>query len=326
MKALLIAASVAAFLALAASTALADVVVCPLEEAMRRLEEYNITFKGELATQQMPLLNEMASINAKAKNQSLPLGAQLDRSDIERFQQLRTEMIREQINGLIFSNYLRDSRVIAQSAKVAAELRYGKTFDQSDPEFFYYSVVMLLALQHPQDKSNITTPRNGECTVESGLHFDEQITLKEIDNLYLDWKPASERLNVLARRYGLDTKSEGWVDKIPSIEERAAARADMGVVKRGVQELEYLNNLENLKALARVSVLEYSSDKEDLNAARDQAGLGRIGTMWPDKIKKYDDRTQVLAGILEIIARKLPSDAAIEARGVTKTLGPGVTR
>ena len=84
--------------------------------------------------------------------------------------------------------------------------------------------------------------------------------------------------------------------------------------------IEYMNNIENLKAFARVSVLEYQSDLEDIRIAHNEEELTRIGTGWAERTKKYDERTQFLAGLLNLIAQKMPSDAAIEAQGRVRRL------
>jgi hypothetical protein len=50
---------------------------------------------------------------------------------------------------VVNSGYLRDSRVIAQAAKVAYDIRMGRTFDEKSPDFCYFSIVALLSIQHP---------------------------------------------------------------------------------------------------------------------------------------------------------------------------------
>jgi hypothetical protein len=59
---------------------------------------------------------------------------------------------------------------------------------------------------------------------------------------------------------------------------------------------------------------------EDIQNAHNEAELSRIGTTWPDKLKHYDERTQDLAGLLNLIAKKVPSDSAIETQGQIKAL------
>jgi hypothetical protein len=50
-----------------ANVALADVTVCPLEEAMKRLEDYNTHLNAEIAQKQMPILTELKTLTSKAK-------------------------------------------------------------------------------------------------------------------------------------------------------------------------------------------------------------------------------------------------------------------
>ena len=82
--------------------ALADVVVCPLDEAMRRLEDYNRNLNAELAQKQIPILTDIQALTSKAKNPALPTGAQLSKTDQDRFQQLREQLLtlpREVVGG-----------------------------------------------------------------------------------------------------------------------------------------------------------------------------------------------------------------------------------
>lgn len=301
-----------------ANVALADVVVCPLEEAMKRLEDYNVTLNAKIAQEQMPILTEMQALTQKAKNPALPTGAQLAKADQERFQQLREQMLAFQAQVIVNSGYLRDSRVIARAAKIAHDLNMGRTIDEKDPDFFYYSIVVILSMQYPKDQVEVTTPQDKECSVVSGLHFDEQLTLKEANQL--PYKEASDRLKVFAQRYGLDTKQDGWVERIPNLPEKQSARLDMGTVAQGQRMLDYINNIENLKSLARVSILGFQSDLEDIRGAHTEQELSKIGLGWTERAKNYDERTQILAGLLNMIAQKVPSDSMIETQGRTKAL------
>lgn len=298
--------------------ALADVSVCPLEEAMKRLEDYNIHLNAEISQKQLPILTEMKTLNSKAKNPNLPTGAQLTKTDLDRFQQLREEMLANQAYVIVNSGYLRDSRVISRTAKVAHDLSVGRTFDKKDPDFFYDAILGILSIQYPQGKVAITTPHDKECSVIAGLHFDEQLAFKQINQL--PWKEATDRLRVIAQRYGLDTKQDGWIERIPNLQDQKSARIDMGTVKQGQLLLGYVNNLENLKALARVSILGFQSDLEDIRGAHTEAELSKIGLGWHDRAKNYDEKTQILAGLLNMIAQKVPSDSMIETHGRVKTL------
>jgi hypothetical protein len=301
-----------------AKIALADIIVCPLEEALRRLEDYNRNLNADLAQKQIPILTELQTLTSKAKNPELPTGAQLSKADQDRFQQLREQLLTLQAREIVNSGYLRDSRVITRAAKVAFDVSQGRAYDDKDPDFYYYSIVGLLALQHPQDQLQITTPNDKECSIEAGLYFDEQLMIKQINEL--PFTEATDRLKINAQRYRLDTKQDGWVEKIPNLQDQQAARRDMGTVTRGGQMLDYVKNIENLKALAHVSILGFQSDMEDIRVAHNEQELSKVGLGWTERAKAYDERTQILAGLLNMIAQKVPSDTMIEGQRRTKAL------
>jgi len=135
LTALTIAIVIAVVCSVDASSA-EDVIVCPLEEAMKRLEDYNVMVNAQRAEKEMPILKEMEAINSNAKNPTLPLGTQLSKQDIDRFQQLREQLLDMGAHKIIDSGYIRDSRVITQAAKVAYDMAQGRTFDEKDPHFF----------------------------------------------------------------------------------------------------------------------------------------------------------------------------------------------
>src|SRR5438552_2897487 len=92
---------------LTANSAFADIIVCPPDEALRRLEDYNRNLRAELARKQEPILLEMQAINAEAKNNSLPIGAQLSKPELDRFQELREQLLGLQAKDIVNSGYLR---------------------------------------------------------------------------------------------------------------------------------------------------------------------------------------------------------------------------
>src|SRR5205814_7430620 len=97
-----------------------------------------------------------------------------------------------QAKEIVNSGYLRDSRVITRAAKVAFDLSRGRSYDEKDPDFFYYSIIGLLSIQHPRDQIKITTPNDQECSIEAALYFDEQLAIKEVNQL--PFKEATERV------------------------------------------------------------------------------------------------------------------------------------
>lgn len=298
----------------------ADPVVCPPDEALRRLEDYNRNLNAQVAQEQMPVLSEMQALTSKAKNPNLPMGAQLTSADQDRFQQLREQLLALQAKEIVNSGYLRDSRVIVRAAKVAHDMSRGRTYDEKDPDFFYYSIIGLLSLQHPSNRLQLTKPNDKECSIEASLYFDERPALDQATKQQSSFTEAVERLTAIAHRYALDPKQDRWVEKIPNLQDQQTARREIGTVEQGRALIEYVNNIENLTALAHVSLLGFQSDLEDLRVAHNEQELSKIGTGWTERSKAYDERTQILGGLLNMIAKKVPSDMMIEAQGRNKML------
>ena len=131
----------------------------------------------------------------------------------------------------------------------------------------------------------ITTPNDKECSIEAALYFDERSAIKQASDLQPFFMDAIKQLTAIAQRYGLDPKQEGWVEKIRNLEDQQTARREIGTVEQGNRLLEYINNIENLKALAHVSVLGFQSDLEDLRVAHTEQELSKLGTGWTERAK-----------------------------------------
>jgi hypothetical protein len=163
----------------------------------------------------------------------------------------------------------------------------------------------------------LTTPQDKECSVVSGLHFNEQLMLTQINQI--PWKEATDRIKVFAQRYGLDTKQERWVERIPNLQEQQTARRDMGTVAQGQRMLDY-QQCRKPQGARQGKHLGFQSDMEDIRGAHTEQELSKIGLGWSVRAKNYDERTQILAGLLNMIGQKVPSDSMIETQGRTKLL------
>jgi exonuclease VII large subunit len=311
---------VGALLCIATPAAAADVVMCPLEEAMQRLEHSNVKIREERGQQLLPLLEELQQLVTKSKDPNLPTGLQLSSADRNRLQAIRLERLVSEMSLFETSGYLRDARVIAQAAKVARDMSEGRKFKENDPQFFYASVVGRLALQQGEPKLEVTTPSDTECTVDAGLHFYEQLKLKSVNNQANNFLEANSRLDDVSRKYKIDRKQDQWVEQIPSLPEKQQARIDWAVVQKGFDSLQYVINIENLKALNRVSIRIYRADMDEINRSRSEEELGQFRKAWDQELERADERTKMLAAILNLIAQKIPSDARIEAERRQQTL------
>jgi hypothetical protein len=310
----------AATVTLLASNARAqDLPVCPLEIAIRNLEDFNVQLDGRLAEKENIIFAQMSEISSKSHDPNLPLKDQLSQADINAFQRLREQILALEGQEIVESGYLRDARVVSEAAKASFTEAQGARIDEHDPSFFYYGIVLLMRVQHPADNIKLTSPNNPkQCNVEAGLHFTEQLALKQLERL--DFNTATQSARAIANKYGLNTKEGDWISKIPSIKDRQAAQRDMLTIQTAFRWREHINDLENLKALNRVAILGYLSDSDDLANAQNEAELSKLGTSWPEKVKRYDEWTQFLSGLQITIAKKVPSDAAIKGQGLSNNL------
>ena len=161
-----------------------DLPVCPLEIAVRNVEDFNVNLDGRLAGKEDVILAQMGKINSKAHDPNLPLKEQLSRADINVFQHLREQLLALEGQQIVESGYLRDARVISEAAKISFTEAQGATLDEHDPRFFYEGILLLMRVQHPADNLKLTSPSSAkQCNVEAGLHFMEQLALRQLNRL-----------------------------------------------------------------------------------------------------------------------------------------------
>lgn len=152
---------VAAAVLLAALVRPAGAELCPLEEAMQRLEDNNVHFKAELIEQQKPILRELDDLHAKGQPPS---------GEVDHVEQLRSRLIKLQMTYATNSGYLRDVRAIAKTADIAYELRNGRVVESNSPDQFYSKVAFLaLVSAGPGTIGDLAGVAEGECSVDAGL-------------------------------------------------------------------------------------------------------------------------------------------------------------
>ncbi len=129
--------------------------------------------KNLATSAQLPILDEIMRLNAKATDPNKPVGAQLSVKDADRFSSLSQQLRFITANDLIESRHARDGRAIARmwqlsEAEYTADMRPG---DQ-EPDATYYAFLLLLRLGLG-DKITITTPRVDACDLRAAIYFSE---------------------------------------------------------------------------------------------------------------------------------------------------------
>ena len=306
LKALMTAAAVLLFTSVAHAQ-------CVLEQAMSQLEYYNINVNAEVAKGEIPILAEEKAIGEKAKNPDLPVGQQLPPQDVDRINDLNSQLAMLHARKMINSNYLRDARAIAKMAALAEAVRHGRTYSDNDPDIFYYRALLLAYVAGYGEEMTVNGIHRGECSVDAGLWSKESLVLKSFRTDEIS--AARERLTAIAQQYDIKMDSPDWIERIPSLATKKAARIDLLKVQDAMKLGDYVRMMETLRSLNATSVAVLNSDQEDIRVARDADDLrARLGKTWQAQLAASDEKTKKMDQILSVIGNAIPSDSMIETQ------------
>ncbi|MBI1779541.1 MAG: hypothetical protein HYR63_29770 [Proteobacteria bacterium] len=153
-----------------------------MPNAIKELLDYGIRLNAKLAAQRLLILKEMEPLSSKATLPNVPVGMQVSATQRARLQALREQLLAIGTSQIIVGGYLRDANVISDAAKVAHAMSQGYEIGEQDPRAFYSNLVVLMRVMRPADGLKLTTPDNPiPCRVDAGLHFDEQLALRQIN-------------------------------------------------------------------------------------------------------------------------------------------------
>ncbi len=161
---------------------------------------------GELATQQLPILDELKVINSKAKDPTRPVGPQLPSQNVGRFSQLSQRLAAIELQQMLESNYRRDYEVIGWLFEIAQKLYVGgKEPKEGDPDGKPYAMILLMRFAAKSDKfkgvNEVSVPPKQEfeqCSLPAALHLVEHESLKKLNQLPV--KEDSQKLMALAKK------------------------------------------------------------------------------------------------------------------------------
>jgi hypothetical protein len=291
----------------------AGAFACTLEESVSNIKFFVINRRGELAKQAKPILAALGKINNKGTDPKKTLGEQLSQNDVAKFAELSQRLKANQLQNLIVSGYGRDADVIQKMFEVANRLYIGGGAPQEgSPEYDNYSflVIMQLAMK---DQHAITTPPKEafeKCSLEGALHLVENDSVVKFNKLPVN--EMSDYFSDLRRRYNIPT---GSIDQTKlAVEDRAKMqRYVRNVLAPAQHEQEFVDNIENLKTLAKASELRYMQQTKDAN---DSGGdINAVGTSFDTMTLDY--KTKIALGLLDKIAEKVPSDWAKEMQVIS---------
>jgi hypothetical protein len=286
--------------------------LCPLEVALAQLHGYNVQLSGALADQEGAILEQQKSIASKAKEKDKPLYKQLSKPDLDRFQELRFQSLTISSKKIAYSAYERDATVIQRMAIVAEQMQDGHEFKEGDPDYFYSALVLAMRLMQGTAQLNFAEPAPGEtCSIDVGLVSNQRLLLKRLDAAKAT--ATSNRLVAIANQYHLDPQQADWVQKLPEGRTQQEARSLWGDLQQTRASVTYLDDLEHLRQLNKISLLDFRTTGNAISAAKSEADLPNAMNAFITEIHDHPIYDQALAGLLVKIGEKVPSDAAVEA-------------
>jgi len=279
--------------------------LCPLEEAIHRLETANAELKADLIERQRPVLRELDELNS---HKGQPAADAADRS-----QQLRSDLIKLQMTYATNSGYLRDARAIAKAADVAYQLRNGRIVEGNSPDQFYSKVAFLaLVTAGPGDIGDLASVAEGECSVDAGLTARERTELKSA-NIHAQ-VAAVQELDAISRRYALKGDNFSWIERIPDSQTKKRARTLVAAFKDMDAVITYIKMMESLRGINRTALMMSDVNQDDVNQSTTEEELSkRFGQRWDALVKASGDEKLITYDrILAMIGQTIRSDNLLE--------------
>jgi hypothetical protein len=296
----------AAFMLFVALVGPARAELCPLEEAIHRLESANAELKADLIEKQRPVLRQLDELSSHAKGQPAA-------DATGRLPQLRSDLIKLQMTYATNSGYLRDARAIAKAADVAYQLRNGRVVENNSPDQFYSKVAFLaLVAAGPGDIGDLASVAEGECSVDAGLTGRERSELKSA-NIHAQ-VAAVQELDGISRRYGLKGDNFSWIERIPDSQTKKHARTLVAAFKDMDAVITYIKMMESLRGINRTALMMSDVNQDDVSQSTTEEELSkRFGQRWDALVKASGDEKLITYDrILAMIGQTIASDSLLE--------------
>jgi hypothetical protein len=157
---------------------------CPLEIAIRQVDDFVRGQMADYAAKSEPILQEMEAIGNKASKPGISIGDQLSAKDRDRYNQLRHANIELGAERLRMSDFQRDVHVIEETYKVAelADLyeAHIESLGDADPRRFYFTILQGLRIAQPRTPRTPLISVGIECDPEAGLYFQEEFYQQQL--------------------------------------------------------------------------------------------------------------------------------------------------
>lgn len=292
---------------------------CDLPNLMM-FHSWNILSK-QVATGQIraPMLNELQAIASTTKAHNKPVGEQLGVKDLSRFNELSQRIRSMGMQELVESKRDRDIKVIKQFVLIAdRNYRYGEEIQEGHSDYVYQAVLLywrVMASGFPSSEQHpISIPDEKACSMIFALHSIEKEPIQRIDSIDLK---LFVKLQTIAKKNGM-VKIEPA--KLPEADREVYDRIMENAVWPFERAQQFMDDMENIKVMARASEIIYISDKRDLEISGGDGS--RLGTTIVEMInkKEFDQRTQAAIGIWRGLNEKIPSDVTKNATDLARIL------
>lgn len=235
---------------------------CDVKTIVWQLHAIDIEVQGRLAVAGQEHLREIEAVSAKATKPNAPVGDQLSRPDILRFEQARQRLISNGMRGLIESRRDRDADVINQLVQVADKnYRYETEVPPGHSDYIFQEILnMFRAAQQLSPRSPvIRTPLTARCSFDLALYSVEVEGVDRINKT--DMTPLNAMLRDFQARYKMDKIDRGRLSPADKSTYDEIVQTLINPYRRAER---FVDDLENIRILTNASQLVYESDKSDL--------------------------------------------------------------
>jgi hypothetical protein len=239
------------------------VAKCTAQEVTSRMRMQAITGAGDLATGQLPLLDEIRKINDKAEDPDKPVGEQLWQPDLVRFVELEQALKVGALGSYVESRRERDAKALQRMVEIAdAEWRFQRHDHSGDDAALAVVLHAMREIAHRQRDwpHQIDVQLVGVCSFAYAASQLAEAGLAVLRETDLDGPTTA--LQIMANKY-----------KVKAIDPAKLTPADRDEYYRIRHEMDvrmrayaYVTDMANLVWLAQAMDANYAAMKQDVIA------------------------------------------------------------
>lgn len=280
---------------------------CSLREATNRtfsfFNKQNLTYTEKIT----PILERLSVLTAKAKNNSLPIGAQLSKPDLDEFEKLSETLLDLRIRILFSDNMLRDNEALLNVAMLSQMELEGLKISDNDPIAKYKQLKIFIWAVMPEPEFN-TQVKENDCSIQAGLVSLQNASMSQMISAEKAKLLLSEIISI-QNRYKIESK-QGWLNEIPNGNDRQRAIELDRILTKQKALLNYISMLEKILIIQRASEEKYSYSIKELNKAKNKKEIENLGIKIEAFEKSGTNSEKKAYELLNYIGMKFPTQSA----------------